>query len=301
MLFLLPGFLMYLIFVVYPIFSAADISLYNWNGYGPKVFVGLENYITLFTDVAKLQEFGNALKNCLIIFALTVVVVIPLQIVMAYMIHSKVRGHKYFQVAIFSPQFISTPVIVFIFTMLFDGNFGIVNNTLRAVGLGQYAKPWLGIPELGIYLVWIMISWAGMGVGMIYFIGAMKMIPPETLESAYVDGAGFWRRLISIVVPQIKSTIFNLVLTTYIIAMTIFDFSYILGGPGGGINGNMDTLSLLFYRTAFGENSPLGGKVSANAMGMGTTVACVLFLLVFVVALVQIIVMFGKKGEDESC
>lgn len=187
---------------------------------------------------------------------------------------------------------------MFIFTLLFDGSFGIVNNVLRSVGLESLAKPWLGIPEYGIYIIWIMMSWAGMGVGMIYFIGAMKMISNDALEAAYVEGCGFWRRLWYIVVPQIKGTIFNLVLTSYIISMTVFDFSYILGGSGGGISGSVDTLALMFYRTAFGENSPLGGKVSVNAMGMGTTIACVLFLIVFVVAIFQIVLMFRKKGEE---
>ena len=143
-----------------------------------------------------------------------------------------------------------------------------------------------------------MMTWAGMGVGMVYFIGAMKMISHEILESAYVDGAGFWKRLWYIVLPQIKGTIFNIVLTSYIISMTVFDFNYILGGSGGGISGSVDTLALMFYRTAFGENSPLGGKVSVNAMGMGTTIACVLFLMVFVVAIIQIILMFRTKKED---
>lgn len=296
-MFLIPGFIVYLIFVIYPIFSAAHISFFKWNGYGPKEYVGLANYIQLFTDSDMMSQFLNALKNCLIIFGLTVLIVIPIQIIMAYMIHNKARGKSFFQVAIFSPQFISTPVIVFIFMLLFDGNFGIVNKCLNIAGLGEHVQPWLGIPEYGIYIVWIMISWAGIGIGMIYFLGAMKMIPNEMLESSYVDGAGFWRKLWYIVLPQIRKTALNLVLTTYIIAMTIFDFSYILGGSGGGVSRSVDTLALFFYRTAFGENNPLGGKVSVNSMGMGTTIACVLFLIVFIVAVVQIIFMFRKKED----
>ena len=296
-MFLIPGFIMYLIFVIYPIFSAGHISFFKWNGYGPKEFVGFSNYVQLFTNADMMAQFFNALKNCLIIFALTVLVVIPAQIIMAYMIHSKVRGKSFFQIAIFSPQFISTPVIVFIFMLLFDGNFGIINESLKVIGLGDLVKPWLGIPEYGIYIVWIMISWAGVGVGMIYFLGAMKMISNESLESAYVDGAGFWRRLWFIILPQVRNTLVNLILTTYIIAMTIFDFSYILGGSGGGVSRSVDTLSLLFYRTAFGENNPLGGKVSVNSMGSGTTIACVLFLLVFIVAILQIVFMYRERED----
>ena len=298
LMFLLPGIIVYSVFVVYPILSAGYISFFRWNGYGPKEFVGLQNYRELFTNVNMMSQLGNALKNCLTIFLLSVIIMMPIQIIMAYIIHAKSRGSGFFQVAVFSPQFISTPVIVFIFTLLFDGSFGIVNKILRETGLGNLARPWMGIPEYGIYVVWFMMTWAGMGVGMVYFIGAMKMISHEILESAYVDGAGFWKRLWYIVLPQSKGTIFNIVLTSYIISMTVFDFNYILGGSGGGISGSVDTLALMFYRTAFGENSPLGGKVSVNAMGMGTTIACVLFLMVFVVAIIQIILMFRTKKED---
>lgn len=297
--FLVPGLVAYSIFVIYPIFSAARISLYRWNGYGPKEFVGLQNYVELFSDPDMMSQLLNALKNSLILFGLTVVIAIPLQILMAYLIYSKCRGHRFFQVAIFSPQFISTPVIVFLFTMMFDKNIGLVNQIFQRLGLDSLARPWLSTPSLGIYIVWLMITWAGIGGGMIYFLGAMKMVSYDELESAYMEGAGFWKRLYYIVLPQIRATTINLVLISYIVAMTIFDYSYILGGTGGGIDRNVDVMALFFYRTAFGDTSPLGGKISENPMGMGTAIACVLFALIFIVALLQIVVLFGKREDDE--
>ncbi len=295
--FLLPGFILYTIFVIYPIFAAINISFYEWNGIGEKVFVGLGNYIELFTNPELLSQMVNALKNSLTLFVLTVILQIPIQIIMAYMIYIKSRGSNYFQVAIFSPQFISTPVIVFLFTLIFDGNIGLFNRILELIGLGHLTRSWLGIPELGIYIVWIMITWAGIGVGMVYFIGAMKMIPYDEIESAYLEGAGVWRRLFYIVIPHIKNTILNLVLAAYIFGMTIFDFSYILGGITGGINRNVDVMSLFFYRMAFGDQNPLGGRVNENSMGMGTTIAVVLFLMLFIVSIFQISLMY-RKEED---
>lgn len=293
--FLLPGFVLYSIFIIYPIFAAGQLSLYHWNGIGEKVFVGFQNYIDLFTNKDLMSQMINALKHSLIIFALTVCIAMPVQIIMAYMVYSKARGGNYFQVAIFSPQFISTPVIVFIFTLIFDGNIGIVNKLLEIIGLGAFTRAWLGIPQYGIYIVWAMITWAGIGVGMMYFIGAMKMIEKDSLECAYMEGAGFWKRLWYIILPQIKMTILNLVLISYIVSMTIFDYSYILGGTSGGINRNVDVMSLFFYRMAFGDTNPLGGNISANSMGMGTTVACVLFLMIFVIALLQLLLVYRKE------
>lgn len=297
--FLFPGFVIYALFVVYPIFAAGQLSLFHWNGIGEKVFVGLENYKELFTNPDLLKEMFNALKNSLTIFILTVLIQIPVQLVMAYMIFSKAKGHNFMQVAIFSPQFISTPVIVFICTLLLDKNVGVVNKLMEMMGWGAYTRSWLGIPEYGIYIVWAMITWAGIGVGMMYFISAMKMLDQECLESAYIDGAGFWKRLWYIVLPQVKMTILNIVLIGYIFSMTVFDYSYLLGGTEGGVGGSVDVMSLFFYRMAFGDNTPLGGYISSNSMGMGTTIACVLFAMVFVVALIQILVVYGRGSKDE--
>ncbi|WP_394922571.1 carbohydrate ABC transporter permease [uncultured Robinsoniella sp.] len=295
--FLVPGFILYSIFVIYPIFAAGQLSLYQWNGIGKKIFVGINNYVELFTNADLMAQMMNALKNSLTIFVLTVLIAMPIQIIMAYMIFSKAKGKNYFQVAIFSPQFISTPVIVFIFTLIFDGNIGIVNKFLEMVGLGALTRSWLGIPQYGIYIIWAMITWAGIGVGMMYFIGAMKMIGMDSLESAYLEGAGFWRRLWYIIIPQVKMTILNLVLVGYIVSMTIFDYSYIMGGTSGGINGNVDVMSLFFYRMAFGDTNPLGGNISSNSIGMGTTIACVLFLMIFVIALLQMLIVYRKEEE----
>lgn len=296
--FLAPGFILYSLFVIYPIFNAASISLFSWNGIGPKKFVGFSNYVQLFTSSELVSQFTNALLNSLKLFGLSVLILIPAQIVAAYMIYSEVKGFKFFRVTIFSPQFISTPVIAFLFLLILDGNVGLFNKVLELVGLGQYTKPWLGVPELGIYFVWAMISWTGFGVGMILFLGAMKMLSKESIEASYIDGAGYWKRLLYIIIPQIKVTILNLVLITYIVAMSIFDFNYILGGVSGGTNHYLDVMALFFFRIAYGfSNNPLGGNMSENSMGLGTTIACVLFLLIFIVSLLQIMITYKSRGE----
>lgn len=300
LLFILPGFVLYCIFVVYPIFSAMSISLYKWNGIGERVFVGFSNYKELFSNPILLDQMANALKHSLMIFVLTVIIVIPLQIIFAYMIYSKTKGYGILQTVIFSPQFISTPVIVFIFTLLLDSNIGLINKVLKNIGLEQLAQPWLGMPSVGIYVVWLMISWAGFGVGMMYFIAAMNMVSEDSLEAAYMEGCGYWKRLFYIILPQIKKTLINLILVSYIVAMTIFDFSYILGGVSGGVDRSVDVFSLFFYRIAFGDNNPLGGNISENSMGMGTTIACVLFFVIFIVALAQMYFFVFRKDEKNG-
>jgi ABC-type sugar transport system permease subunit len=290
--FIIPGLFLYTLLVIYPIFSAMQLSLFQWNGIGAKVFVGLGNYRELFTDNYLMGQFSNALTNSLKLFALAVFVQLPIQIIMAYMVYSKMKAHRTVQIIIFAPQFVTTPVIVFIFRLILDSNVGILNTLLLKLGLESMAKPWLGIPELGIIFLFIMITWGGIGVGMTFLIGSMNMIGQDGIEAAYLDGAGFWTRLMLVILPQIKTTIINLILIGYIYCMTMFDFSYILsGGSSGGISGSLDVMALFFYRIAFGDVNPVGGKISNNSIGMGTAVACVLFLLIFVIALFRILVM----------
>lgn len=296
-LFLIPGVIFYTALIIYPILSAMQLSVFQWNGIGPKIFVGIGNYVELFHDEFLMGQFFNALGNSLKLFVLTVLIQTPIQIIFAYMIYSKMKGHRFAHVAIFAPQIICTPIIVFIFRLLLDTNVGIVNNILEMIGLGAYAKPWLGIPEFGVLVMFIMITWGGVGIGMTFFIGAMNMVSKDGLEAAYLEGAGYWARLFKVILPQIKITVINLVLIGYIYSMTMFDFSYVLGGNTGGINGSIDVMALFFYRIAFGDSNPVGGKISNNSIGMGTTVACVLFLLIFVIALFQIMIM-NKKEED---
>lgn len=294
--FILPGFILYSVFVIYPIFSAAQLSLFHSNGFGAKVFVGFDNYIELFTSSELKHQFLNALKNNVILVVLNVGLLIPVQLYFAYVIYTRVKGYRIFQTMIFAPQFITTSVIVFLATLVFDQNIGIFNELLSSIGLGDYARNWLGIPGYEVITLFVVNAWAGVGFSMIYFVAAMKMLSDEVMEASYLDGAGYWRRFFSVIIPQIRSSIVNIAMISYIAAMTLFDFSYLLGGVSGGINNSMDVMTLFFYRITFGTNGAMGGSVSTNSVGMGTTIACVMFAIIFVVALIQLRLTYKEES-----
>ncbi len=239
--------------------SAVRISFTEWSGVGDKVFVGFRNYKEIFTNTRFSTQLVNALKNNLIIMALNFLIVVPFQMFTAYNIFNRIKGHGLLQVIIYAPQFVLSPIIYIMFILIFDGNVGVFNRLLGLVGLGQFEKPWLGMPGYGIYFVWIMGTFASLGVGMLFFIGAMKMLDGSTIESAKIDGAGYWYILVKIVMPQIKTTIMNIYILTYIFSMTVFDYSFILGGGQGnaGVNNGYDVMTLLFYRIAFGSVSAM--------------------------------------------
>ncbi|MDI4647096.1 carbohydrate ABC transporter permease [Cohnella hashimotonis] len=295
--FILPGFILYSLFVIYPIFSAAQLSLFHSNGFGDKAFVGLDNYVELFSNPELKHQFLNALKHNLFLVVLNVGLLIPIQLYFAYIIYTKVKGYRFFQTMIFAPQFITTSVIVFLASLIFDQNIGIFNNLLSEIGLGEYTRNWLGVPGYEMITLFVINAWTGVGFSMIYFVAAMKMLSDEVMEASYLDGAGYWRRFFSVIIPQIRSSIVNIAVISYIASMTLFDFSYLLGGVSGGIDNKMDVMTLFFYRITFGTNGAMGGTVSSNSVGMGTTIACVMFAIIFIVALIQLRLSYRKEEQ----
>jgi ABC-type sugar transport system permease subunit len=300
--FLAPALIAYTLFAIYPMISAFAISFTEWNGISPQVFVGFNNYVEVFTNAQFYNQFINALTNNLTIIALNFTITVPFQLFIAYNIYSKIKGHNFFQVIIYAPQFVLSPIIYIFFIFSFDGNIGMFNQFLGIIGLEQFQRPWLGTPGLGMFFVWLMGVFAGLGVSMLFFVGAMKMLDYATIESAKIDGAGYWYILIKIVLPQIKTTIFNVYILSYIFSMTAFDYSFILGGGRGmgGLNGAYDVLTLVFYRVAFGSVSDMGGSFQFNSLGMGTTIACLLFLIIGVISFFQIRLTFKSLEEDSS-
>ena len=120
------------------------------------------------------------------------------------------------------------------------------------------------------------------------------------LEAASIDGATKWQILLRIIIPCIKMTIINLVLLTYILCITFFDYSYLLGGVNGGLDGNFDVMALSFYRTAFGSTSmTMGGGINKNSMGMGATIATTLFFIILIMVAIQLRISY-KPGKKDT-
>ena len=131
--FILPGFLIYTIFAIIPIFSAMYYSFFEWPGIGEKTFVGLDNFITLFTDETVAPIFYNALFNNLKYILCIWFVITPVQFILAYILFIKIRGAQYFKLMLFLPYVISSTIIGFFTTLIFDPNIGSLNAVIEAM------------------------------------------------------------------------------------------------------------------------------------------------------------------------
>jgi raffinose/stachyose/melibiose transport system permease protein len=292
-LFILPGLILYVTFVIYPMFYAFSLSLYDWSGFGPKKFIGLQNFYSLFFDPRTSRMLFNALKNNVAFVLAELALIMPLQIFFAYVIYIKIKGHKLFQALIFLPCVISTAVIGFFIMIVFDPNIGILNTMLKRFNLENWQSGWFGDPKIAFPLFIIVITWVGIGYCMMLFIANMKGISEEILEAALIDGASGYKLFFYIMLPQLWPSLTNVIVLDTIAGLTLFDIPFIIGGSQGGIDNSLDFLNIFFFRYAFG-NSYNGD----TAVGFGAAISVVSFLLVLIVAVLQL--KFLRRIQVES-
>jgi len=289
-LFMLPGFCLYTLFMIVPLFTAVGYSFFDWSGVGPKVFSGLKNYRNLFTDPRLSAFFWNALGNNFRFVFVALFIVIPIQLGLAYLFDIKIKGYRFFQTVIFLPYVVSTTIIGFLSIMVFDPNLGLLNELFEFVGKEVWKSSWFGDTKRAFGILSMVICWQGIAAGMLIFAANLKEIPREVLEAALIDGAGGFRRFFGIILPYLVPSITNNIVLGTIWGLTIFDIPYIVGGPQGGVNNSMDFMNLFFYRFAFG-----GSYYGETSMGFGAAISVVLFVIILAVALVQL--AFLRKLE----
>jgi raffinose/stachyose/melibiose transport system permease protein len=291
--FIAPGFCLYTLFMIVPLFVAVYYSFFSWSGMGEKVFIGLGNFRRIFLDPRMASIFRNALGNNFSYMLVALFVFIPLQILLAYLIHIKIVGGRAFKLFIFLPYVISPSIIGFFSLLVFNPNIGLLNATLQSVHLSQFAGSWFGDVGKAFPLLVGIIGWQGIGVGMVIILANMTDIPGEVIEASVIDGAGLWKRFWFVELPFLKPSIVNVIVLSSIFALTQFDIPFIVGGLNGGINGRLDFLNLVFFRYTFGDS--YNGE---TAMGFGASISVVLFLIIFVIAMAQNLVMKRFVEKD---
>ena len=283
-LYLLPGLLVYLVFTFYPILETVRTSFYQWDGFSSeRIFIGLENYTTLFSD----QQFLNAFLHNLIFIVFYSIIPILLGLLLASILSRKpLPGFTFFRTVLFLPQVLSMVVVGVIWRWIFNPSFGPLNTILNAVGLGQLTRAWLGDFSLALPAVGSVGTWVEYGFCMILFLAGMQHIPEEYYEASSLDGANAFQQFIHITIPGLRSEIGVALVTTIIAALRVFDLVYVTtrGGPG---NATLVT-GFLIYRSAFLQNK----------IGYASALATVLMLIILAISL--LIRRFQGKNQDTS-
>lgn len=284
--FIAPGFIVYTVFMIIPLFTAMYYSLFSWSGMGAKLFIGFDNFRTIFFDPRMSSIFRNALGNNFRYMFIAICIFIPLQVLIAYLIHQRIPGHKAFKLMVFLPYVISPSIIGFFSLLMFDPNVGLVNTVLQSLHLQQMVSAWFGDPQRAFPLLVSIIGWQGIGVGMVIILANMKSIPTDVIEASIIDGANIWNRFWRIELPFLKPSLTNVFVLSSIFALTQFDLPLIIGGMNGGIDGKIDFLNLVFFRYTFGNS--YNGQ---TAIGFGASISVVLFFIIFFIAVLQQLVL----------
>ncbi len=282
--YLLPAFLVYLLFTLLPILETIRSSFYQWDGFSQnKTWIGFANYSELFSD----PKFHNALGNNLIFVIFYSIIPIMIGLFLASLLSRRpIPGFAFFRTALFLPQVISMVVVGVIWRWMFNPTFGPINTLLRAVGLDDFAISWLGDFTWALPAVGSIGTWVQYGFSMVLFLAGMQHIQDEYYEAASLDGANAFRQFIHITVPGLRSEIAVALVTTIITALRVFDLVYTTtrGGPG---ESTMVT-GFLIYRAAF----------TNNRIGYAATIATVLTFIILIISL--LIRRFQRHGAEEN-
>jgi multiple sugar transport system permease protein len=254
----------------YPMVSAIYRSFTNWDGLYKSDWVGLKNYIDIFTN----SPFWILLRNNMVLL-----ISVPLQVVIgllvAVLLYEEVSGWRFFRALIYIPQIISAVTIGFLFRIAF-GLDGPINLVLKRIGLSTLAIEWLGNSSSALFVLVLCLTWYSIGWQAIVILGGMSKISPSIFEAAKLDGANFWQRTFKIVVPMISRTIEYAVIMSMVWTFTsIFAFIYSLtnGGPGY----ETTTIDYMIYIKFYQSSAPYG---SACALAVILLIIITIFTVI---------------------
>ncbi|WP_419182275.1 carbohydrate ABC transporter permease [Paenibacillus radicis (ex Xue et al. 2023)] len=282
-LFVAPFLLSFLIFFLYPTASTISMSFQEVHGLSSSKFIGLDNYRRMFDE-----HFFNALKTNTIYTILSLLLLIPIPIVFAVFLNSKLtKGKTLFKSIIFIPALTSVIVAGVSFRLMFgEADTAFINSVIAKFGISP--QNWILNYSTGMMLMVILNTWRTAGINMVYYLAGLQSIPEELYESAEMDGASVFSKFYWITLPLLKPIIIYTLTIGIFEGYRMFGESYVFWNEG--MPGDIGlTIVRFIYQQAFQRND----------MGMGSAIGITLLLIVLTVNLVQL-KMFGLfKKESE--
>ncbi len=272
--FIFPFLFIFAIFKAVPIIYAAFLSLHEVNGLVGGDFVGLKNYIRIFSD----SEFYTALINNTKYMVGTMVTLIPIPLVLAVLLDSKFcKGKNIYKAILFIPALVSLVIASAVFRILLhEGDTGILNSILGWFGIGP--QKWLVNPLLTIPSIILIATWRWTGVNIIYFLTGLTGINQEMYEAASIDGANVFQRFYYITIPLLKPIIVFVATLNLIGGYKLFTEVYVLWDGGNSPGQSALTLAIKLYRAAF----------SYFKMGYASTIGFVMAIIILIFSLIQL-------------
>lgn len=270
-LFLLPALILFVGILIAPIIMSGYYSAFDWNGFGEATFIGAQNYTELFSS--KSIGFVKALKNSLLLAALSVFIQLPFSLLLALKLGKGIRGERAFLSVYFMPVLISTVVIGQLWLKIYNPEYGILNVFLRAIGREDWTRIWLGKKDTALMACFVPMLWQYVGYHMLLMYAGVKSVPGDLREAAMLDGACEWQIDRYIIIPYIKPILKVSVIFAVTGSLKSFDLIYVLtnGGP--------------LHATEVPSTLMINMLFLRNRYGMGSTIAVILIVLCFFFAM----------------
>jgi ABC-type sugar transport system permease subunit len=279
-LFVLPAFLLYAVFTIYPFAQSIYLSFTDWNGAtAVKNVVGLANFQRLFQDAL----LWRSLSHNLIWVVIGTIAPMAIGLVLAVLLWSRPRGFTAFRTVYFMPQVLSTVVVALVWGWIYNPIFGILNTGLKFIGLGDLSRGWLGDPDVALYAVLVAAIWQTVGFVFVIFLAGLQNVSKDLLEAATVDGANAWRRFWDVTVPQLANVVTVVAALLLIGGFNVFDIVFVM--TGGGPANATELIATYTYSEAFTQ----------NRVGYASTLSLVMTVISLVTSVVFI--RLRERGE----
>ena len=276
-LFILPFFVLFLVFQLIPIIWTVYISFTQWRGIGDPQFIGWDNYKKILID----NMFWEALKNTVVYWLSGLVLILIFALLIATILNSDLlKGRVFFKTVTFLPNVCAAIAMGLIFRLFFDENAGLINEALQAFGLSRV--PWLTSTQFSKIPVIILNVWRNTPWFTMIILSGLLNIPRDYYEAATMDGAGKWKQFCYITVPSLGNILFFCSVTLTVDSWKLFNESYILPGPG------TSNTSLFQYMYESGFNT--------FNMGYASSIGVVLIVILAIISVIQLAVR-RRQGE----
>ena len=270
---ILPTLILFVLFTVYPMVNGLYLSFFEWSGASAdKEFVGLKNYVKLLNDPIIPRTIWH---DYFLVLTKVVGIMVLATFFAVALTQLRIKESPFYRVIFFFPNIMSVVVIGILWSFIYNPDLGIVNSGLRAIGLEEWARPWLGDETWALPSLVLPAVWAGIGLFMLMMMGGILNVPKTLYEVAKIDGASewqqFWRVTVPLIWPQIKNSILYIVITT-------LNGSFILVQvmTQGGPNNATQVMGSYLYQQAFKQYN----------FGYGATIGVMILILSLVTVLV---------------
>lgn len=284
-IFLFPALLVFAAFTAYPAIRTFYNSVHAVLPNQAPEFIGLRNYTEL---LERDQIFRRAVVNTLIWSTAGPLFDVGIGLLLALALYAKVPFARFFRVVWFTPMLFSYVVVAILWMWIYNYDWGVANALLRVVGLGGWARPWLGDPNTALAALILTHWWKWAGFNMVVCLAALHALPAEVLEAAELDNCGWAAKTVHVIIPMLRPTLLNLLILSFIGKMKVFDLVWIM--TKGGPVWSTETVSTYVYKRAF--------DWSTFDLGYPSAIAVIWFVCVMAVTL-GLTVLLRKRSKLE--